>query len=194
MSQHPHPPGERPCQVCSHPDREAIEQAVVNGKSQREIARTFTLGYNRDDPERFYPDNKIVARHIDQHMGEAYRLAVADDQVALGRALTERLAHLDQVIDEQIARLRAGVVVKRDGVPLLNDDGSEFRTFSEADIRGAIREARRNLELRSRLSGVTPDGDPDAADDARRALASPGARKMISELEQYLGSDAVQGN
>lgn len=180
----------RPCQVCSHPDREAIEQAILNGKSQREVARTFTIGYNRDDPERFYPDNKIVARHMDDCMGDAYRAVQAEDAAASGRAMLYRLHRLDEVVDEQIARLREGTVVKMDGVPLLDDDGRPVRRFSEADIRGAVREARRNLELRSRLAGVTPEGDPDAADDARRALTDPMIRKAISDVEQMLGDVA----
>lgn len=188
-------PNGRPCQVCAHPDREAIEQAIVNGKSLREVARTFVIGYNRDEPERFYPDHKIVSRHVDECMGDAYRAAVADEVVNSGKVLLDRLAALDEVMDEQITRLRKGVVQRQDGVPLLNPDGSEVKRYAEADIRGAVREARRNLELRSRLLGATPEGDPDAADDARRALGDPEVRKAISDLEQMLGDHArVQGN
>lgn len=187
---------DRPCQVCSHPDRDAIEQAIMNGKSQREIARTFLLGYNRDDPDRFYPDNKIVGRHIDQCMGEAYRVAVADQVAGSGRVLLERLGHLDEVVDEQVARLREGVVVTQDGTPLLNPDGSHVRKWAEADLRGAVREARRNLELRARLMGATPEGDGNAADEARRALGRPDVRALVSDLEAMLSEAAppVPGN
>lgn len=183
---------DRPCRVCSHPDREAVEQAIVNGRSQREIARTFRIGYHPEDPDRFYPDNKIVARHIDLCMGEAYRVAVADEVAGSGRVLLQRLGDLDAVMDEQVARLRQGTVVTQDGVPLLNPDGSEVRKYSEADLRGAIREARRNLELRARLLGATPEGDGTAADEARRALARPEVRNLISDLEQMLGDAAGQ--
>lgn len=179
----------RPCQVCSHPDREAIEQAIVNGKSMREVARTFRVGHERPDGE-FSPNHKTVAKHMDDCMGDAYRAVQAEDAHASGRAMLDRLHHLDEVVDEQITRLREGVVVKMDGQPLLNDDGSPVKRFSEADIRGAVREARRNLELRSRLSGATPEADPDAADDARRALTSPQARKAISDLEAMLAEQA----
>lgn len=189
-------PNGRPCRVCSHPDRDAIEQAIVNGKSYREVSRTFRIGYHPEDPDRFSPDHKLVTRHVDEHMADAYRAAVADEVVQVGRVLLERLDGLDAVMDEQVERLRTGEVVMSDGVPLLNPDGSPRRRFAEADIRGAVREARRNLELRSRLAGVTPEGDPDAAADARRALGQPEVRRMVSELEAMLDHHAppVQGN
>lgn len=184
-----------PCRVCSHPDREAIDQAILNGKSLRDIARTFRIGSYMDEPgdERHKPDHKIVARHVDQCMGEAYRAAKADEVEASGRAMIDRLGHLDEVIDEQMERLRAGTVLYDGDAPKLHPDGSPVTAYDEAGIARSVREARRNLELRSRLAGVNPEGDPDAADDARALLSSPEARARVAELEGFLaGADAAR--
>lgn len=185
--------GERqhPCRVCQHPDRAALEMALVNGKSQREVARTGGFTYT-DHAGQEQPDHKIVSRHIDRCMGEAYRIAKADDLAATGKAMLDRLGMLDTVVDESLERLRRGTVVTHDGVPLLEPDGQPVRKWAEADIRGTIREARRNLELRSRLAGVTPEGDPDAADNARELLTQAAARLAINELEALLGGSPEQ--
>lgn len=185
---------ERPCQVCSNPDVEAINMAVINGKSLRDIARDFGYTYTRTSDGEQEPDHKAIARHRDKCMAEAYQHARASRDEASGQAMLDRLHQLDEVVDESIARLRAGKVVTHDGVPLLNPDGTAVRAYAEADIRGVIREARRNLELRSKLAGVNPETDPDAAADARELLGSPEARRAITELEAMLSGEPVQGN
>ena len=179
---------ERPCQVCSHPDVEALNMAVVNGKSLRAIATDFGYTYTRQDGQQ-EPDHKAISRHRDKCMAEAYQHARANRDEATGAAMLDRLRQLDDAVDEQLARLRAGSVVRVDGVPLLNDDGSPVRKYAEADLRGAIREARNNLELRSKLAGANPEGDPDAADAARELLLSAEARKAIDGLEKLLAGD-----
>lgn len=183
------------CQVCQHPDREAIEQALLNGRAMLTVARDFRVGSRRDQGDDFRPDHKIIRTHIDAHMGEDFRAVKAEDQANSGRAMVERLNHLDAVVDESLARLTKGDVVMHDGLPVLDPDGTgqALRRFAEADIRGTVREARRNLELRTRLAGVNPEGDPDAADDARDLLLSPAARLAINALEDMLRTP-VQGN
>lgn len=179
---------ERPCQVDAHPDVEAINMAIINGKSLREVARVFGFTYTRGDGEQ-EPDHKAISRHRDRCMAEAYQHARAGRDEATGAAMLDRLRQLDAAVDEQLARLRKGSVVRHDGVPLLNEDGSPVVKYAEADLRGAIREARNNLELRSKLAGANPESDPDAADAARELLLSAEARLAIDGLERLLAGD-----
>jgi len=177
---------ERPCQVCQHPSRLAIDQAILNGKAVRAIARDFSIG-SGVGTDHFKPDHKKVTRHIERCMGEAYRAAKAADLEASGLALVNRMKHLDDVVDEVLQRVREGdVVTDADGIPMLDDDGQPLRRHKEAVILAAIREARRNTEMRAKLAGVNPDGDPEAAEQARAALASPEARRLLTQLDEVL--------
>lgn len=177
---------ERPCQVCQHPSRLAIDQAILNGKAVRAIARDFSIG-SAVGTDRFKPDHKKVTRHIERCMGEAYRAAKAADLEASGLALVNRMKHLDDVVDEVLERSRKGTpVVDTEGIPLLDDEGQPRLSFKEATILAAIREARRNTELRAKLAGVEAGGDPDEADRARAALASPEARRLLTQLDEVL--------
>src|SRR6478609_7861625 len=135
---------ERPCQVCSHPDVEAINMAVVNGKSLRAIATMGGFTYTDKAGEQ-QPDHKAITRHRDKCMAEAYQHARAARDEASGAAMLDRLRELDAAVDEQLARLRKGTPVTHDGVPMLDPDGRPVMKYAEADLRGAIREARNNL-------------------------------------------------
>jgi len=171
-----------PCQVCQHDDRASIDQALINGKSTRAIARDFQIGARPGTPE-FVPNHGKVRRHVDQCLGEAFRAVKADNVEAVGLALVIRMKHLDQVVDETLARLREGTPVTDDTGPLLNADGSPMVRYQEPQIMAAVREARRNVETQARLSGALPDGDPDAANEARKALSDPEVRRLSAQIE-----------
>lgn len=171
-----------PCKVCQHPSRAAIDQALVNGKSHRAVARDFGIGAASSG-------HKSVARHVNQCMAEAFRTAKGAAQEASGAALVNRLRELDSAVDEVMARARTGAPVIVDGAPLLNPDGSMIVKFSDSLLLAAVREGRRNTELRARLAGVMEDGDELALAEARRALDSPAARRAIQELESALAED-----
>lgn len=174
------------CQVCEHPSRLAIDQAILNGKSHRAIARDFNIG-SGVGTDHFKADHKKISRHIERCMGEAYRAAKEADLEASGLALVNRMKHLDDVVDEVLARARKGEpMVDSDGIPLLDEEGQPRRLFRETVLLAAIREARRNTEMRAKLAGVTPEGDEGALEAAKAALASPEARRLLTQLDEAL--------
>lgn len=168
-----------PCAVCQHESRMAIDQALVNGKSARSVARDFNIGTPSSGHKR-------VKRHLDQCMGEAFRASKAAATEASGDALVARMRELDTAVDEVIHRNRQGTPVMVDGVPMLNPDGSPVIRYADTTLLAAIREARRNTELKARLAGVMEEGDELALAEARRALETPAARKAIQELEAMM--------
>lgn len=184
-------PREPRCQVCTHDDRGAIEQAILNGKPHREVARQFGIGSRRGTPD-FRPDHKIIGRHIDTHMAAAYQQAMAKSIEDTGNALVARMDHLDQVVDETLARLRAGTPVRDENGPMLDDDGKPIVRYDEGRILAAVREARRNVDMRARLAGIMPEDDPAAVEAARRALESPAARQAIAEAERILAQETAR--
>jgi hypothetical protein len=179
---------ERPCSVCQHNSRLAIDQAILNGKALRAIARDFAIGSGEPGTDTFKPDHKKVERHRDRCMGEAYRAARDADLEASGLALVNRVKELDEIVDEVLVRERKGTVVyDSEGVaPLLDDDGNPLRRFNDRTILAAVREARRNTEMRAKLSGAVPDGDPEALARQRDLLKDPKARALMAELDALI--------
>lgn len=172
-----------PCEVCQHPDRGAIDMALVNGKSLRAIARDFAIGTPAAGHHK-------VARHRDQCMADAYQSQTAAVVEASGAALVDRMRHLDDVVDEVIRRAREGTVLRDEHGPMMDDDGRPIRTYKDGTILAAIREARRNTELRARLAGAMTEGDEEAMAAARLALQSPEARRAVQDLEAMLADEA----
>lgn len=185
----PHPPG---CRVCSHPSRAAIEQALVNGKGLLPTARTFGIGSRMGTPE-FRPDHKMVQRHRDKCMGESYALALEKRDVEHGVAIGERLAHLDEVLDEAIARLREGEIVTHNGEPVILPDGSYKRRFRDIALLQAVSEARHNLELRHKMAGSVATADDDALAKARAGLEDATVRLLLNQVEQALADANSSG-
>lgn len=177
--------GGRPCQVCQHESRLSIDQAILNGKGLRAIARDFGIGSRVGTPD-FRPDHKKVERHRDGCMGEAYRAAREADLEKSGLALVNRMKELDEAVDEVLARARKGEpVYDAEGVTLLMDtDGvTPLVRYNDRTLLAAIREARRNTEMRAKLAGAVPEGDQDSLDQARALLASPEARRLLAQLD-----------
>lgn len=177
--------GERPCSVCQHPSRLAIDQAILNGKALRAIARDFGIGSGEYGTDSFKPDHKKVERHRERCMGEAYRAAKAADLEASGLALVNRMKELDEAVDEVLNRARSGEVVydPEHIAPLLDEDGRPLRRYNDRTILAAVQQARRNTELRAKLAGATEDTDPEALERQRQMLGDPKARKLMAELD-----------
>ena len=174
------------CRVCLHDDRPAIENAILAGKSKLGIARTFRLGSTPKDG-RFRPDHKIIQRHIDRCMPDAYQAAMAETRTAHGQQIAARLRTLDEAVDEVLEDARKGhPVTSEDGTPLLNPDGSPMTRRDGRMVLAAVKEARANAEMLARLSGAAPDEQQQAADAARQALKDPAIRKMLNDVEAAL--------
>jgi hypothetical protein len=177
--------GERPCSICQHGSRLTIDQAILNGKALRAIARDFGIGAH-PGTDQFRPDHKKVERHRDRCMGEAYQAAKAADLEASGLALINRLKELDEAVDEVLARSRSGEpIYDGEGIQvLLEEDGvTPRKRYDNRMILAAVQQARKNTEIRARLSGAVPEGDPEALERQRALLASPEARKLMAELD-----------
>ena len=113
----------RRCTVCDHPDREAIDLALVAGGSLRDIAGQFRIS------------KSALARHKGSHVPaclakaqEAQEVAQADDLLAQLRDLQARTLAILTKAEEGTRR--------------------DLRT-----ALAAIGEARRNLELLGKLAG-----------------------------------------
>lgn len=168
--------GRANCRVCQHPDRQAIDTALANGKGYRDVARTFGI-----------KSHVSVSTHATKHLGDAYQIAMDKIATETGHQIAYRIRYLDDVVDEIIARQRDGQPVLQDGVPLLHADGSQVTRHDDKVLLSAVREARANMELLARLSsGNEPDPDTSALEASRRALADPLVRKLLTEAEHRL--------
>jgi hypothetical protein len=75
----------RTCTVCTHPEREGIEQALIAGAAFRDIARQFRVSKD------------AVARHKAEHLGKL----LAEAEAARADSLLEKL----QTLEAEAARL-----------------------------------------------------------------------------------------
>lgn len=191
---------QHPCTVCNHPDRGAIETAILNGRAMRDVCRQFGIGSGVFGTDTFKPDHKKLERHagsrdgtIRGHMAEAYQEVMAGRLAESGQAIVSRLEQLHHVTEETMARLRAGTVVEDAQGPVLDPakPGEYLRRFDNRGILAAVREARANIEVEARLAGALPDGDPDAAEHARAGLESPEVRSLIAQAEAHLAQQAT---
>lgn len=178
------------CRVCNHPDRAAIENAILAGKAKNTIARTFSLGYVGKKSGKFEPDHKLVTRHVDRCMPDAYQAAMEDSKTAHGAAIATRLRQLDDVVDEVLDDARKGhPVTSEDGTPLLHPDGSPVVRRDHRVVLAAVKEARANAEMLARLSGAAPEEAEDAAKAARAAVQDPEVRRLLTQVEEHLGKE-----
>lgn len=182
----------KPCSICSHGSRLSIDQAILNGKSLRAVARDFGIGAGTPGTPEFRPDHKKVQRHRDTCMGEAYQKAKDADLEASGLALVNRMKELDEAVDEVLSRSREGEdVYDAEGIQvLMGPDGvTPRKRYNDRMILAAVQQARRNTEMRAKLSGAVPDADPEALERQRDALHNPKARRLMAELDAILNGD-----
>lgn len=176
----------RPCPICGHPDRAAIDIALLNGKALRAIARDFNIG-----------DHKKVARHRDNCMGDAYQAAMETTKVQHGQVIAARMRLLDEAVDEVLTRARKGrVLLDSDGHPTLDVNGSgEYITvYEDKIILAAVREGRKNAQVLALLAGAVPEADENELEKAREAQQDPAVRRLLAEAERLLAAkEAAQG-
>lgn len=181
--------GRRRCSVCEHPSVLGINQAILNGKAYRAIARDYKIGSERSGT--FKPDHSKVLRHAEGCMATSYQKVQETNLTAQGVAIQARLDFLDEQVDTAIADALKGHVIMVGDVPLLEEDGTPKTERSVSHIRAllaAVREGRHNAEVKAKLAGAIPDKDQEALDRLRQGLEDPETRKMIQELEERLAA------
>jgi hypothetical protein len=182
----------KPCTVCNHPSRLAIEQAILNGKTLSAVATSFGFVYvsKRGTPdETEKPDHKIIQRHRDNCMAHAYATAMAEREQESGAAIAARLRYLDEQVDTVIQATLKGEPIMVGDVALLHDDGTMVMRHDFRLLLRAVGEGRRNMDLLARLAGKT-DTDPADLDAIRAHLESPRARALLAELERLAMEEA----
>lgn len=176
------------CSVCSHDSRAAIDQAILNQKSLASIARTFGFTYKGKD-DKPTPDHKIIARHRDRCMPDAYQEAVKDAKTTSGLQIANRLKYLDEQVDLVIETARKGHPIMVGDAPLLDDDGKPVWAIHVPELRAllaAVREGRQNAELLGRLAGTVTDPDDEALEAIRQAQSDPKVRAILAELDRAM--------
>lgn len=76
----------RVCTICYHPERSAIESAIVTGESYRHIASQFGVGY------------KSVERHIaDKHVAQEIKQTQAAKEEARSLDVVKQLKDINEI-------------------------------------------------------------------------------------------------
>jgi uncharacterized protein YqiB (DUF1249 family) len=128
----------RTCTVCTHPERAAIDRALVAGQPYRSIA------------EHFEASAQAVLRHKESHLRDLLAQAKqrqAAHEAALGTAVQEQeAAKVEQAIDI-VKQLRA---INAASVSILH----EARQSGNAEVAlKAIDRVQRQIELQAKLLG-----------------------------------------
>jgi hypothetical protein len=74
----------RACSICSHPERAAIDEALVEGTALRDIPRRFP-GLSKD----------AAARHKTEHLPATLASAAAANEIARGDTLLDKVRALE---------------------------------------------------------------------------------------------------
>lgn len=178
----------RRCRVCTHDSRPAIEQAILNGKAHAAVAKTFGFTYTRSKDGKVLGDHKVIANHID-HMGDAFRKAMDERDLASGEALALRLRNLEAEVDKVLERANEGRPVMVGDTPLLDDEGRTVMVYDNRVILAAVAQARANVEMMAKLAGKI-ETDPEDLDTVRKHLTSPKARRLLAELEALAAQES----
>jgi len=177
----------RRCPVCDHPSVLGINQAILNGKPFRQIARTYKIGSERSG--EFRPDHKKVIRHAEGCMATSFQKVQETGLTAQGEAIQARLRFLDEQVDTAIQDALKGEEVMMGDAPLLGEDGHPVTRRTISHIRAllaAVREGRQNAALVAKLAGAMPEEDLDALDRARQGLEDPAVRRLVQQMEERL--------
>lgn len=165
--------------------------AIVNGKALRQIAETFGFTYTDGKSGKVVGDHKVIARHRDRCMGEAYTAAVAEKKTAAGAAIAARLDYLDSRVDLVIQEAEKGHPLVIGDVPMLDEDGKAVYVRSVGELRTilhAVAQGRANADLKARLAGAVPEAQDEELERLRAALESPAARRLLTQLDEQLAA------
>jgi len=123
----------RTCTICSHPERSAIEDAIVSGKSLRCVALQFLTS------------DSTLRRHRDHCLKPACTAArekretqQAEESEQSGTVALDRMTRGEQIVDEIIAYSWS--------------DEEKIPKIPELALK-ALGELRRQVELRAKLEG-----------------------------------------
>lgn len=114
----------RPCSICEHPERDAIERAVVLSRRYRDIAGLYEIS------------DSALSRHVNDHV--LPYLARIREEEGMGRAAS-LVARLDELTSETRAIMR--------------DARKEGGSSDDRALR-AIRRLERQLELEAKILEV----------------------------------------
>jgi len=175
------------CPVCEHPSVLGVNQAILNGKSFRAIARDFKVGSERSG--QFRPDHKKIIRHAERCLTTSFQKVQETNLTAQGQAIQARLKFLEEQVDTAIEDARQGELVMVGDTPMLDDEGKPVYRRSISHIRAllaAVREGRQNQALVAKLAGALPEEDQDALEKARLGLEDPEVRRYVQMMEERL--------
>lgn len=179
-----------PCKVCTHPDREAIDSALVSGEPNRRVAKAYGL---TEASVRRHKLSHIPKFLLKAH--EAKEIVRADDlleQLECTRARTlsilERAEEAEERAEEALRT--ASTTSERMREARLADEARRTAI-------SALREARNNLELLARLMGELRDGNtvnilvmPEWIDLRTQILSAvdpyPEAKRAIAEVVSHV--------
>jgi hypothetical protein len=120
----------RPCSICNHPDRIAIEDAAMSDIPLRNISKQFSVGY--------VSIQRHAINHLSQSIQEIKQEQVAQSNFQSGSNALSRMSRAESIIDELIEAY-------------WSEDEKKLRV---PDITlKALAEMRRQIELRAKLEG-----------------------------------------
>lgn len=181
----------RRCPVCEHPSILGINQAILNGKPFRAIARDFRVGSERSG--EFRPDHKKVTRHAEGCLSTSYQKVQEANLSAQGAALQARMAELDAHVDTVLKDALEGEVIMVGDVPLLDEaTGHPLTRRNLRLVLAAVREGRQNAEVRAKLAGAVENPDNEGLEASRQALQDPTVRRLVQQMEERMAELETQ--
>jgi transposase-like protein len=133
----------RRCTICDHPDRDAIDEALINNAPYRDIARQH--GISKD----------ALTRHKQGHISDllAKSLEVQQQKAALvTEVVQEKVAQETGQADSLLSQLKE-LMARTERIFVKAEESGDLRT-----ALAAVKEGRGNLELLGRLIGELQDG------------------------------------
>ncbi len=113
----------RTCTICNHPERAAIESALVLGTSYRDIALQFGIGH------------MAVQRHASEHVQEAVKQSQEATEEARGLDVVKQLKNINDIT---LAILKESRDAKKNGMALFAIDRVIKQIELQAKLLGDI--------------------------------------------------------
>ncbi|HLZ64402.1 MAG TPA: hypothetical protein VKR06_46320 [Ktedonosporobacter sp.] len=124
----------RTCTICSHPERSAIEEAVVAGTSFRIIASRFSVGA------------ASVQRHVADHVANSIKQSQTAKEEAQGLDVVKQLKFINTVTLDILAESRSGKE-KKNGMALFAIDRVIKQLELQAKLLGDIDTPQVNIMI-----------------------------------------------
>jgi hypothetical protein len=134
----------RTCTICSHKQRQSIEEFLLSGEAYRSIAKRFSISA----PALF--------RHGKEHLLESVRRSHRASEVLQGEALVDHVKRL-RVRSEDLYAEAESILGQARRAKDLKTALDGIRTAS-----AVIRETRSNAELLARLTGMLSNAPTQA--------------------------------